>query len=76
MSIHRNDCRSSLRAGRALTGCLCAILYLAGCRLSDSSQGGALKSLLRDGSAEEAAIRKAAIEDTSFPTAAQPIPKK
>jgi hypothetical protein len=61
----------------ALIGCLGAVVIcLAGCRLSDTKNRGGLKALLRDGSADEQAIRKAAIEDTAFPSAAEPIAGK
>jgi hypothetical protein len=60
----------------ALIGCLCIALCLPGCRLSDDKNPDGLKALLRDGSANEQAIRKAALEDKSFPSAAEPIPNK
>ncbi len=76
MAIHRNDCRNRLRPGMGLFGWLTTVCFcLAGCQLPDGQNRGGLRNLLQDGSAEEAAIRQAAIEDTSFPTAAQPIPK-
>ncbi|MDH3717109.1 MAG: hypothetical protein OES79_03205 [Planctomycetota bacterium] len=76
MTFKRSTCHSRLCTGMALIGCLCIVICLAGCQLSDSKNRGGLKDLLRDGSANEQAIRKAAIEDTAFPSAAEPIPRK
>ena len=70
----RKDRCASLPAG------LCAALYLCatmlpGCRMAEFERAAGIKPLLPANSASEDAIRAAAIKDTTFPTATQPIPK-
>ncbi|MGB6042128.1 MAG: hypothetical protein WBF93_03115 [Pirellulales bacterium] len=61
-----------------LCAALSVVLVTGGCQTvnESSDQQAGIKHLLSGESSNEAAIRKAAIEDRSFPTAAQPIPKR